>query len=200
MPAQSPQRTCIACREAKDKSSLIRFVADPDNRLIPDISEKLPGRGVYVCRKSECIIRAVERKLFSRALKHELIVSDKEELLLQLTCLYSSRILNLLSLANRSGVIISGSDSVEKALKSEKNRFFLLVSDDTSTDRVDKFRYAAAESGIMMFVLFGSSEFGSAIGKESRNIILLLRNGITEKIHREIESLMKLKHGGTQAL
>jgi len=39
-----PERTCLATRELRPKSELIRFVTGPDGSVVPDIAGKLPGR------------------------------------------------------------------------------------------------------------------------------------------------------------
>ena len=41
-------RRCILTRVERDPADLLRFVADPAGRLVPDLSRKLPGRGVWV--------------------------------------------------------------------------------------------------------------------------------------------------------
>jgi len=43
-----PQRTCVVTRHSADKAELVRFVVGPDVTIVPDISGKLPGRGIYV--------------------------------------------------------------------------------------------------------------------------------------------------------
>ncbi len=54
MARHKPQRTCIACREIKDKRELIRIVRTPERTVIVDSSGKANGRGAYVCRQSSC--------------------------------------------------------------------------------------------------------------------------------------------------
>ena len=50
----NPQRTCIACRETKDKRELIRVVCTPEKKVIVDPTGKANGRGAYVCRQTDC--------------------------------------------------------------------------------------------------------------------------------------------------
>ena len=42
------ERKCIVTGEVQPKAGLIRFVVGPDNQVVPDILDKLPGRGMYV--------------------------------------------------------------------------------------------------------------------------------------------------------
>ena len=43
-----PQRTCVACREVKDKRELTRIVRMPDGKTSIDPRGKLAGRGAYI--------------------------------------------------------------------------------------------------------------------------------------------------------
>ncbi|MBK5306647.1 MAG: YlxR family protein [Frankiaceae bacterium] len=63
-----PVRTCVGCRERSAKSSLLRVVADGD-RLVPDPSGRLPGRGASVHLDSRCVDLAEKRRAFPRALR-----------------------------------------------------------------------------------------------------------------------------------
>ena len=42
-----PERRCVATGASGPTEDLIRFVADPDGVLTPDLAERLPGRGVW---------------------------------------------------------------------------------------------------------------------------------------------------------
>jgi len=51
---RAPQRTCVACRQVKDKQELIRLVRTPENSVEVDIKGKMAGRGAYLCRTRQC--------------------------------------------------------------------------------------------------------------------------------------------------
>ena len=42
-------RTCISCRAKKDKKELIRIVKNKDGVIKVDLSQRLEGRGEYIC-------------------------------------------------------------------------------------------------------------------------------------------------------
>ena len=42
------ERKCLVSQESGLKAGLIRFVTSPDGVVVPDILEKLPGRGYYL--------------------------------------------------------------------------------------------------------------------------------------------------------
>ena len=69
-----PQRTCITCRQIREKSNLIRLVRTPDGIVAVDISAKKPGRGAYLCPKKDCwetVLRKGKFELINR-LEHAL--------------------------------------------------------------------------------------------------------------------------------
>ena len=46
-------RRCVACRQVRHKSELIRFIKTAEGISI-DTTGKLDGRGAYVCKSLEC--------------------------------------------------------------------------------------------------------------------------------------------------
>lgn len=63
-----PVRTCVGCRQRSAKSDLVRVVA-AGTVLQPDPRGRLPGRGAYLHRSSDCLALAVRRGAFARALR-----------------------------------------------------------------------------------------------------------------------------------
>ena len=69
-----PQRTCIGCSTKQNKQDLIRIVKNKDGQIHVDPSGKMEGRGTYICKKAECLEKAVKSK---RILKYfELKIGD----------------------------------------------------------------------------------------------------------------------------
>lgn len=64
-------RTCIVTRESGSPDELLRFVAGPDGRVVPDLKRQLPGRGCWVKAERRFVEKAVAKKLFARALRSE---------------------------------------------------------------------------------------------------------------------------------
>lgn len=61
-----PQRMCAVCRERHDKAELLRIVKSADGKINVDCSGKLQGRGMYICKKAECIKNAAKRRVIER--------------------------------------------------------------------------------------------------------------------------------------
>ena len=64
-----PMRMCVGCREMKEKRELIRVVRSPEGVLSLDPTGKKSGRGAYVCRRGECLRRAIKQRQLERQLQ-----------------------------------------------------------------------------------------------------------------------------------
>lgn len=84
MAKKTPLRRCIGCNEMKDKKSLIRVIKSPEGNIQLDPTGKANGRGAYVCKDSECLIKAIKSKGLDRSFKvhisDEIYDKLKEEL------------------------------------------------------------------------------------------------------------------------
>ena len=63
------ERKCLVSRESGPKAGLIRFVTSHDGVVVPDVMEKLPGRGYYVTSDFNVLEEAVKQKVFSHGAK-----------------------------------------------------------------------------------------------------------------------------------
>ncbi|MDE6402108.1 MAG: YlxR family protein [Clostridiales bacterium] len=75
-----PLRSCIVCRQQKEKSDLLRVVRAPDGTVVIDLTGKASGRGAYVCKSGDCMHIAVKKRALNRAYKQPLSDEVYEEL------------------------------------------------------------------------------------------------------------------------
>ncbi len=61
-----PLRQCIACRELKEKRSMLRVVKNSEGKIFLDFSSKAAGRGAYICDNPECIKKLKKGRLLNR--------------------------------------------------------------------------------------------------------------------------------------
>ena len=66
-----PQRTCIGCKEKKDKKDLIRIVKDKEGNIFVDKTGKANGRGAYICDDVTCLDKAIKSKSLQRNFETE---------------------------------------------------------------------------------------------------------------------------------
>ena len=73
-----PQRKCMGCGEMKAKKELVRVVktkiGEDENgeetyEVSLDLTSRKAGRGAYVCKNSDCLLKARKAKRFERALE-----------------------------------------------------------------------------------------------------------------------------------
>lgn len=60
-----PERMCVSCRQMKPKTELLRIVNTADG-VVVDLTGKINGRGVYLCKCAECLSRALKNKKFEK--------------------------------------------------------------------------------------------------------------------------------------
>ncbi|NQW19684.1 MAG: YlxR family protein [Chloroflexi bacterium] len=48
-----PTRTCVVCREKRQRSDLLRIVRTTDGKIEFDRTGRVDGRGAYVCEDSD---------------------------------------------------------------------------------------------------------------------------------------------------
>ena len=60
-------RMCTGCREMKPKKELIRVVKTAEGEIKLDATGRLNGRGAYICRDKECLMKAKKINALSRA-------------------------------------------------------------------------------------------------------------------------------------
>lgn len=67
MTKKTPKRLCVACREMREKNELIRITRSKDGEISLDTTGKMPGRGAYICKNTDCLARAQKIKALERA-------------------------------------------------------------------------------------------------------------------------------------
>ena len=198
-PAKAlPLRTCIACRHERVKEELLRFVVGPDRKVVPDIAFRLPGRGAYTCLDPRCIVIAVQRRQFLRAFKGEAVVDADCDFVGEIAKLIKGRLASMVALANKAGMIVSGSNSIEKVLTPLMAGGIVWIASDASPDRQQKYSFLASRAGCSVHVGCTSVELGGLLGKEQRTFLLLKPSGITVKLRNELERFRKFIDGGAQ--
>ncbi len=75
-----PMRMCVGCREMFPKKELMRVVKSPENVISFDRVGKAPGRGAYICRRVECLNKAMKIKALERQLECRIEQSVFEQL------------------------------------------------------------------------------------------------------------------------
>lgn len=76
---KQPERTCAVCRRKAPKSEFIKIVKTADGIML-DTNQKINGRSVYICKNSDCILKAIKTKVVNRAFRKEVSEDIYKEL------------------------------------------------------------------------------------------------------------------------
>ena len=83
-PKKIPIRRCVGCGEGKPKKELVRVVRSAAGEVNLDLTGRMPGRGAYLCRDTECLRKARKahrlEKEFSQAIPDEVYDRLEKEL------------------------------------------------------------------------------------------------------------------------
>jgi len=79
-PRRVPERSCVACRQARPKRELIRLVRSVEGAVELDPSGKKAGRGAYLCRYGDCWERGLTRRALDQALKTQITPENRQAL------------------------------------------------------------------------------------------------------------------------
>jgi uncharacterized protein len=189
-----PLRRCVVTRQALPMADLIRFVAGPDGKLVPDLDQRLPGRGAWVTANRQTIEKAIKTRAFGRSLKSNAVAPDG--MVDQLQAQLRQRLAGSVSLANKAGQLIIGFQQVDAALD-KGHCAVLLHGRDAAADGCNKldrkFRAIARDGGpeAKIFDLLTISELGLAIGRPSVVHAALKSGGLAERFTREAERLAR---------
>lgn len=180
---EEPERRCIATGETGPKTGLVRFVAGPDGQVVPDILGRLPGRGCYVAADRAALGTAVKKKLFARGLKQPVTVP--EDLADTVEALLARRVVDLISLARKSGQAVAGYEKVKDWLAREEARVLLQASDGSGRG---KSKLSTPHGGRWVGWMT-ADELGMAFGRHSVVHAAVASGGLGERVVEEAQRL-----------
>lgn len=191
-------RLCAATREALDPGELIRFVADPEGAIVPDLARKLPGRGVWIKADKATVQRAVDANVFARSLKRPVkadpALPDHVERLLE------RRVLEALALANKAGLVTTGFQQVDELVQSGAAVGLLQGADAAEGGReklARKFAAVARAKGREAVVVtsLSTEQLSLAMGRSNVVHAALIHGGAAARLLQEAERLARYRSG-----
>jgi predicted RNA-binding protein YlxR (DUF448 family) len=196
--AEDGVRSCALTRVRRPKDELIRFVLAPDGTVVPDLKEKLPGRGVWLTADRATIGKAAKRNVFARALKAEAKVPDG--LAAQVDKLLAEAALAALALTNKAGEAVFGHAKVEEALA--KGRVIALIhakeaAEDGCRKLDGKAKGLNAGSPIPAIRALGTDELGLASGRTNVIHAALIQGGAARKFLAAAARVERYRNSGT---
>lgn len=186
-----PERRCIATGERGPTAPLIRFVLGPDGRPVPDLAERLPGRGFWLGATRAAAETAVKRRAFARAARAP--VETPADLPDLLEGLLARRLGEAISLARKAGLAVTGFEKVKARLKKGPVGALIEARDGSEQGRA-KLRPLAG--GAPVIDGLDGAELGLAFGRDFVIHAALDAGGATDRVLREARRLSGFRPGG----
>ncbi|WP_417519075.1 RNA-binding protein [Minwuia sp.] len=159
---EGPERRCIVTGVSGETAPMIRFVLGPGDVVVPDLEEKLPGRGAWISADRDVFARAAKRNPFPRAFRTA--ARPPDDLAEMVTELLHRRCMNLLGLAKSAGQVVAGYEKVRDA--SERGPFgAMIVAEDGGDTAQSRARKMAWDAPLVTH--FGRDELSLALGREN---------------------------------
>jgi uncharacterized protein len=173
---EEPERRCIVTGDSGPKGGLVRFVVGPDNAIWPDVTNRLPGRGIYVSADRTALDKAVARNLFLRAAKAQVTVAP--DLTAQVEALLVHRVTDLISLSRKAGEAICGFEKVKDWLDKGRVRALIQASDGSERGKEKLW----TPEGARFIGCLTAGELGLSFGRERAIHAALASGGLTQRI------------------
>ncbi len=180
-------RTCAQTRESLQQNELIRFVADESGNIFPDISARAPGRGVWVKAQAQVLEAAIKNNAFSRSLKR--VAKPNSQLIDETIKALKSKILGLIGLSRRAGVLITGFDKVEDAIKKAPPAFIIEAFDGSADGRGKIIGLSKKWKDVPIIGIFSTAELEAAIGRENIIHAILVKGQFSQNFAMELRRL-----------
>jgi predicted RNA-binding protein YlxR (DUF448 family) len=190
MGDSTPERRCIVTGETGTTHDLIRFALAPDGRVVPDVAERLPGRGVWVAARRQAVTTAATKGMFARGFKGRALAdADLADAVEQRL---AGRCLELLGLARRAGQAVAGFEKV-RALLDHGNAALLLEAVDGAVDGARRLQRLAPDVPVLR--CFRAAELGAALGRDLAVHVALKPGGLVATLERDIKRLAGFRDG-----
>ncbi len=194
--AADPVRRCALTRARRPKDELIRFVLGPDGVVVPDLKEKLPGRGVWLTAAHDTVAEAAKRNVFARALKTQ--AKPVPDLAALVDRLLTEAALGAFALANKAGEVVFGHAKVEEALV-KAPVLALVHAREAAEDGCRKLdgKARAARDGVPIPALstLGTDELGLASGRTNVIHAALIQGGAARRFLAAAQRLERYRKG-----
>ncbi|HEX2580383.1 MAG TPA: RNA-binding protein [Dongiaceae bacterium] len=182
-------RRCIVTRQSLPKSELIRFVMAPNGCIVPDIRNKLPGRGVWVTAARPMLQQAIKRNLFARAFDHAVIVPP--DLVQGVIAQLQLWIADLLGLAKKAGMAVAGFDKTQVALRQGKVGLLIEARDGAENGKEKLHKLTPPDTA--MWDPLNSDALGRALGREQAVHVAIMRGRLAEKLSGACRKLASME-------
>lgn len=193
-----PERRCLVTGEVRPRDGLLRFVVGPDDLVVPDLDNRLPGRGLWLIGRRDIVAQACEKRAFARGARRAVTPMtgpQDESLEVFVEAELERRAVNALTLARKAGAYVSGFEKVRSALSElaageekkadlrETGHAVLLCARDAGSDGRQKVAQLAAHvKDVVRIDAFDAATLGQVSGRDRTVHALVLPGGAARQV------------------
>ena len=175
---QKDVRQCCVTKQLLPRDQLLRFVAGPDNLVYFDVTGHLPGRGAWLSPSKDVLSKALKTKTLQKTLDVSALRLP-DDLAGQIETQLKQRCLHWLGLAQKSGMLLTGFDTI-RAARSALG--LVLHAKDCSEKEQERLHL----TDVPVCRLFSADELAQAVGKEGCVHVALHTSHLTGKLFNDI--------------
>lgn len=157
---------------------MIRFVLGPGREIVPDLAERLPGRGMWLSARGDVLEGAISRGAFTRAARGPVVVPPGLAALLEQGL--RARIADLLGLARRAGQAVAGWQAAREWRAADRIALLVQAKDGSTAERE-----RLAGGGIAAVTPLSAAELGRVFGRDHIVHVAVAPGRLAEAIRSE---------------
>ncbi|HCN32759.1 MAG: hypothetical protein ACJZ4P_06750 [Candidatus Micropelagos sp.] len=188
---------CALTGKLLTREKTIRFVIGPDNTVIADLSEELPGEGIRLLGYRGTLEASIRDGSFKELFDKKWLDGDpviSASFLDKIESQLMDKVLGLIGLARRAGSVLNGFAKVEGSLKSGKCKLLLTASDGAEDGRMKMTRLAEAVECQQVTIL-PSARLSMALGQTNVIHAGIIGSGWAERLNASIDRLSLYVNG-----
>jgi len=187
------ERTCVSCRKKGIKGELIKLTNSPQGIII-DYSERLPGRGAYVCPEMPCIGKVLKDGVLSKVFKESIKPPKLEDFVAELEQKINRKIASLLGMARKSGLVAAGFDSAIEAAVKDAGGLVIMAQDLSENTKRKAMEEGTGFTGRL--VEYSTKDMlGSMLGMDPVGIVFIKNKELSDSLRKEIRRLINVRRG-----
>ena len=163
---------------------MLRFVVGPDRDIVPDLTAKLPGRGIWLSARRDVVEAARMKNAFARAARAPVIVPP--DLLSRLEAGLTRRVTELIGLARRAGQANYGFERSREWLQAGRVGIVIQARDGSADERA---RFLSGRRDIAVAAPLLAAALGAVFGRDHLVHVVVAPGRLAETLKLETDRL-----------
>lgn len=165
----------------------MRFVLSPDRILVPDLAERLPGRGMWLSAKADVLEQAIRRGAFAKAARGAVLAPP--DLRATVEDGLRGRIRDLVGFARRAGQAVSGWQAAREWLLTGRAGLMVQATDGSPAEKARLIGHRQ----VPVAEPLSAEELGAPFGRDRSVHVAIARGRLADRIAAEAARLAGLR-------